>query len=92
VDLLMLCGIFGNVSEQDIKATVSATPGLLRGHVAGSFGRHHDFCFEPALACSASPAERPQSATKQKPMGLAQLRSIAATMLSANASGRERNG
>ena len=30
VDLLLLCGIFGNVSEQDIKTTVSATPGLLR--------------------------------------------------------------
>jgi hypothetical protein len=26
----MLCGIFGNVSEPDIKATVSATPALLR--------------------------------------------------------------
>lgn len=30
VDLLMLCGIFGNVSEQGIKATVSGTPALLR--------------------------------------------------------------
>ena len=30
VDLLMLCGIFGNISEQDIRATVSATPALLR--------------------------------------------------------------
>jgi hypothetical protein len=32
------------------------------------------------------------TATKQEPMGLAQLRSIAATIFSANASGRERNG
>jgi hypothetical protein len=30
VDLLLLCGIFGNVSEQDIKTTVAATPALLR--------------------------------------------------------------
>ena len=30
VDLLLLCGIFGNVSEFDIKTTIAATPGLLR--------------------------------------------------------------
>ena len=30
VDLLMLCGIFGNVSEHDIAATVAATPSMLR--------------------------------------------------------------
>jgi hypothetical protein len=30
VDLLMLCGIFGNVSEHDIAATIAATPRLLR--------------------------------------------------------------
>lgn len=30
VDLLMLCGIFGNVSERDIAATVVATPSMLR--------------------------------------------------------------
>jgi predicted RNA methylase len=31
VDLLLLCGIFGNISDQDIKTTVAATPALLRG-------------------------------------------------------------
>jgi hypothetical protein len=46
----------------------------------------------PDRAESRSLAESTAWATKQKPMGLAQLRSIAATMLSANASGRERNG
>lgn len=30
VDLLMLCGIFGNVSERDIAATIAATPRMLR--------------------------------------------------------------
>jgi hypothetical protein len=30
VDLLLLCGIFGNISEQDIRTTVAATPALLR--------------------------------------------------------------
>lgn len=30
VDLLLLCGIFGNVSDHDIKTTVAATPALLR--------------------------------------------------------------
>jgi hypothetical protein len=30
VDLLMLCGIFGNVSECDIASTVAATPTMLR--------------------------------------------------------------
>jgi hypothetical protein len=30
VDLLMLCGIFGNVSERDIAATIAATPTMLR--------------------------------------------------------------
>jgi hypothetical protein len=30
VDLLMLCGIFGNVSERDIAATIDATPRMLR--------------------------------------------------------------
>jgi hypothetical protein len=45
VDLLMLCGIFGNVSQDDIHATVDATPALLtpggaviwtRGHRPGA--------------------------------------------------------
>lgn len=30
VDLLMLCGVFGNVSEHDIAATVAAVPAMLR--------------------------------------------------------------
>jgi hypothetical protein len=32
VDLLLLCGIFGNVAEDDIKKTVAATPALLRDY------------------------------------------------------------
>jgi hypothetical protein len=46
----------------------------------------------PDRAESGSLAESTAWATKHKPIGVAQLRSIAATMLSANASGRERNG
>jgi hypothetical protein len=30
VDLLLLCGIFANVSEDDIRTTVGAVPGMLR--------------------------------------------------------------
>jgi protein-L-isoaspartate O-methyltransferase len=30
VDLLLLCGIFGNVPERDIQTTVAATPAMLR--------------------------------------------------------------
>ena len=30
VDLLLLCGIFGNISEPDIRTTIAATGGLLR--------------------------------------------------------------
>lgn len=30
VDLLLLCGIFGNISEEDIRATIAATPAMLR--------------------------------------------------------------
>ena len=37
VDLLPLCGIFGNVSEEDVALTVAATPAMLRS------GRHCDF-------------------------------------------------
>jgi hypothetical protein len=41
VDLLMLCGIFGNVAEQDIAATIEATPTMLRpgGTVIWTRGR-----------------------------------------------------
>jgi hypothetical protein len=43
VDLLMLCGIFGNVSDDDILATIRATPNLLSPEGAviwtrGAFG------------------------------------------------------
>lgn len=30
VDLLLLCGIFGNVSDEDIRATIAAVPAMLR--------------------------------------------------------------
>jgi len=30
VDLLMLCGIFGNITEADIRATIDAVPAMLR--------------------------------------------------------------
>ncbi len=30
VDLLMLCGIFGNLAERDVAATIEATPSMLR--------------------------------------------------------------
>jgi hypothetical protein len=45
VDLLMLCGVFGNVSEADVRRTIRAVPALLteagtvlwtRGHVRGT--------------------------------------------------------
>ncbi len=48
VDLLLLCGIFGNVADADIKVTVDASPGLVApgGTVVWTRGtgadRHHD--------------------------------------------------
>jgi hypothetical protein len=41
VDLLLLCGIFGNVSDEDIRTTVAATPSMLRpdGRVIWTRGR-----------------------------------------------------
>ena len=41
VDLLLLCGIFGNVSQEDIAATVAAVPSVLapRGFVIWTRGR-----------------------------------------------------
>jgi hypothetical protein len=46
VDLLLLCGIFGNISAEDVQATVRAVPGMLRqgGTVIWTRGR-----FEPDL-------------------------------------------
>jgi hypothetical protein len=42
VDLLMLCGIFGNVTEDDIDHTISSSPSLLRpgGYVLWTRGAH----------------------------------------------------
>jgi hypothetical protein len=34
VDLLLLCGVFGNISEEDIKTTIAACNGLLRDNGA----------------------------------------------------------
>jgi len=50
VDLLLLCGIFGNVSDDDIRTTVRSVPSLLqpdgtviwtRGHLTGHDVRPH---------------------------------------------------
>jgi hypothetical protein len=30
IDLLLLCGVFGNISDRDIEATVRALPAVLR--------------------------------------------------------------
>ena len=40
IDLLLLCGIFGNVSELDIRTTIGAAAALVRegGHVNGQRG------------------------------------------------------
>jgi hypothetical protein len=44
VDLLMLCGIFGNVSLDDVRATIRAVPALLNdgGHVIWTRGYFDD--------------------------------------------------
>lgn len=44
VDLLLLCGIFGNVSDADIRATVRAVPSLLApgGTVIWTRGRREE--------------------------------------------------
>jgi hypothetical protein len=49
-DLLLLCGIFGNISEQDIRATVAATPAMLNagGTVIWTRGRT-DADLRPAI-------------------------------------------
>lgn len=51
VDLLLLCGIFGNVSERDIQRTVSAAPGMLRrgGRVIWTRGRFEGEDLRPAV-------------------------------------------
>jgi hypothetical protein len=40
VDLLLLCGIFGNVPEDDIARTISALPGLCRPGATAIWTRH----------------------------------------------------
>ena len=43
VDLLMLCGIFGNVSVADIATTIAAAPGLCRPGAAVLWTRHRRY-------------------------------------------------
>jgi hypothetical protein len=51
VDLLMLCGIFGNISDQDIRATVEATPTIVTpgGAVIWTRGASADEDLRPAI-------------------------------------------
>jgi hypothetical protein len=39
-DMLMLCGIFGNVSDRDIQRTVKAAPALCRPGATVTWTRH----------------------------------------------------
>jgi hypothetical protein len=48
VDLLMLCGIFGNVSNDDIAATIAAAPAMLRPGATVIWTRGST---EPELRC-----------------------------------------
>jgi hypothetical protein len=51
VDLLLLCGIFGNISNADIQFTVSAVPSLLNagGTVIWTRGRFDDEDLRPVI-------------------------------------------
>lgn len=51
VDLLLLCGIFGNVADADIKATVESVPALLRdgGIVIWTRGNMHPPDMRPTI-------------------------------------------
>lgn len=51
VDLLMLCGIFGNISETGIRATISASRGMLTrgGSVIWTRGRFADQDLRPQI-------------------------------------------
>lgn len=51
VDLLLLCGIFGNVSERDIRRTVAAVPAMLRtgGIVVWTRGRCEGTDLRPSV-------------------------------------------
>ncbi len=49
VDLLLLCGIFGNISDDDVRATITAARQLCAAHAAVIWTRHHE---EPDLTPS----------------------------------------
>lgn len=51
VDVLMLCGIFGNVADADIRRTIDAVPALLvpGGTVVWTRGRFGDVDLRPSL-------------------------------------------
>ena len=51
VDLLLLCGIFGNVSERDIRRTIAAVPAMLApgGRVIWTRGRCEGRDLRPAV-------------------------------------------
>jgi ubiquinone/menaquinone biosynthesis C-methylase UbiE len=51
VDVLLLCGIFGNISEADIEATVASVPSLLsaNGLVIWTRGRFEDVDLRPLI-------------------------------------------
>ena len=51
VDLLLLCGIFGNISTADVQLTVSAVPSMLAagGRVIWTRGRFDDEDLRPAI-------------------------------------------
>ena len=51
VDLLLLCGIFGNISEADIRATIDAVPSMLApdGTVIWTRGRYEGNDLRPVI-------------------------------------------
>jgi hypothetical protein len=51
VDLLLLCGIFGNVPERDIRRTIAAVPAMLApgGRVIWTRGRCEGQDLRPAV-------------------------------------------
>ncbi|HXP20260.1 MAG TPA: hypothetical protein VN840_11505 [Streptosporangiaceae bacterium] len=57
-DILLLCGIFGNVSSADIKRTAEAAPGPVRA------GRHRDL--DPAPPAAGSDPEDPRLVRGQR--------------------------
>ncbi len=61
VDLLLLCGIFGNITEADIRATVGAVPSLVR---PGGFVIWTRGAFAPDLREAIRTMFRDQSCTE----------------------------